>query len=101
LAGVLPIEVDTISIAELEPGRRFLERSTMLLFRSWEHERTLLPTGADSCTVQDRVGFELRMPLALVPGLAWICRRQVGWLFSHRHRRLKTAFGPTSGRAGG
>ena len=35
LFGVLPFDYDQLSIAELEPGRRFREESTMLSMRRW------------------------------------------------------------------
>jgi hypothetical protein len=39
LFGLIPVDYDDLGIAELEPGRRFLERSTMLSMGFWEHER--------------------------------------------------------------
>lgn len=36
LFGVLPFDYDRLSIAELEPGRRFREDSTMLSMRQWQ-----------------------------------------------------------------
>jgi hypothetical protein len=38
LFGVLPIDYDDLT-AELETGRRFLERSSMLSIEHWQHER--------------------------------------------------------------
>ena len=96
LFGLIPIEYDDLGLAELEPGRRFLERSSMLTMRFWEHERTVEPAGDDWCTVTDRLGFDLRRPLALIPGSARLARRIVAALFRHRHRRLARAM---SGRA--
>jgi len=92
LGGLLPVDRDDITIAEIDHGRRFLERSTMLAFRLWEHERTLVEQGPDACTVRDRVSFELRAPLARIPRLAPAVRRLVGALFTHRHRRLVRFF---------
>ena len=43
LGGLLPIEYDDLTLAEVEPGRRFLERSSMFLQRVWEHERVVEP----------------------------------------------------------
>ena len=88
LLGVVPFDYDDLGIAELEPGRRFLERSTMLSMRSWEHERTVEPRGDDACEVTDRLRFELRRGLAWVPGSARIARAFVARTFAHRHRRL-------------
>lgn len=83
LFGVLPFDYDDLMIAELEPGRRFHEKSTMLSMRRWEHERTVEPAGDGTCTVHDRVTFEGRVGF-LTPVLA----RVVRFFFAHRHRRL-------------
>src|SRR4051794_29141808 len=41
LGGLLPVDYDDLLLAELEPGRRFLERSRTLAFSRWEHERVI------------------------------------------------------------
>ena len=88
LGGVLPVEYDDMRIVALEPGRRFHERSTMLLLSRWEHERTVTPVGTDACEVRERL-TSLPRALAGRP----VVRRVVGWvvaaLFAHRHRRLR------------
>ena len=82
LFGVLPVDYDDLTLAELEPGRRFLERSAMFTMRVWQHERILEPDG-NGTRVTDRLTFT---PRALVSkGLA---RRMVRAIFRHRHRRL-------------
>jgi len=78
--GVLPVDYDDMVLVALEPGRRFHERSRMLLFPRWEHERTVEPAGGTACTVTDRLTFEPRLPGA---------GRVVGLFFAHRHRRLR------------
>lgn len=90
LLGVVPFDYDDLTLVEVEPGVRFLERSTMLSMRSWEHERTLtaVPGGT---RVQDRLVLEPRLP---VPGLAAVLTRVVDVFFAHRHRRLERHFGP-------
>jgi ligand-binding SRPBCC domain-containing protein len=88
LFGLLPVDYDDLGIAELEPGRRFLERSTMLSMRFWEHERVVDSVGEDACTITDRLAFELRRPLARIPGSERLARAIVAALFRHRHRRL-------------
>lgn len=90
LGGVLPVDFDDLCLVELEPPRRFLERSRTLTFSVWEHERLVEPD-EDGCRVTDRLGFELRRGLRSVPGLAALARAVVGMLFSHRHRRLRSA----------
>ena len=93
LFGVIPFDYDDLALAELEPGRRFLERSTMLSMRRWEHERTVEAVGEGRCEVTDRVAFELRRGLASMPGSARLTRAILTRMFAHRHRRLAAYFG--------
>jgi ligand-binding SRPBCC domain-containing protein len=88
LFGLVPFDFDHLSVVELDPGVRFLERSTMLSMRRWEHERTLTRTPGGTL-VHDRVLLEPRLP---VPGLAAILARLVDAFFKHRHRRLRRYF---------
>ena len=88
LGRVLPVDYDDLQLAELEPGRRFLERSRTLTFAVWQHERIVEPDGERSCRVTDRLGFELKRGVAWIPGMARLAETVVGFLFRHRHRRL-------------
>jgi hypothetical protein len=88
LFGFLPVDYDDLGIAELEPGRRFLERSTMLSMRLWQHERIVEPAGEGACTVTDRLTFQPRLP-----GTARLSRAVIEFLFRHRHGRLVERFG--------
>ena len=94
LFGILPFDVDDISIAELDPGRRFLERSSMLSMKRWEHERTVIPDG-DACELRDRIGFELRVG-SRIPGLERLIHHGLLRLFAHRHRRVARYFATTN-----
>jgi hypothetical protein len=87
LFGLIPVDYDDIGLERIEPGRGFLERSTMLTQRLWEHERTIevAPGGA---TLVDRLAWEPRLPL---PG--GLMRPVVAALFRHRHRQLQRHFG--------
>jgi hypothetical protein len=67
LGGLLPVDYDDLCLAELGPGRRFLERSRTLAFTVWQHD--------------------------WFPGMAWLARTIVGALFRHRHRRLRRHHG--------
>jgi len=87
LGGVVPFDYDDLRLVELEPGRRFLERSTMLSQRLWEHERTVEPADG-GCRVTDRVAWEPRLPLP-----AALLRPLFRGIFRHRHRRLRREFG--------
>lgn len=85
LGGVVPFDDDRLVVVEVEPGRRFLGRSTMLRARSWEHERTVEPHGEYASLVRDRVVVEPRL---LLRPLGPVLRRVVAAFFAHRHRRL-------------
>jgi ligand-binding SRPBCC domain-containing protein len=88
LFGLIPFDYDHLTIVELEPGKRFLERSTMLSMRHWEHERTLIPVPGGT-RVRDRVILEPRLP---IPGLTAILATLVDAFFKHRQRRLRAHF---------
>ena len=86
LLGVIPFEYDDVTLVELEPGRRFLERSPMLSQRTWQHERIVEPAEGGS-RVTDRIRMEPRLGLParpLVPAFRAV--------FRHRHRRLRAWF---------
>ena len=88
LLGLIPVDYDDLTLVEVEPGRRFLERSPMGSMRHWEHERVVEPRGEAACAVTDRLTFEPRLRGAERPA-----RRIVERLFRHRHRRLREHFG--------
>ncbi len=88
LFGVLPFDYDRMKIVDLEPGRRFHEKSSMLSMRRWEHERILEPAGDQGTLVLDRITLEARLPF-LTPVFAKV----TGRFFGHRHRRLTRYFG--------
>jgi ligand-binding SRPBCC domain-containing protein len=100
LFGVIPVDYDDLSLAELEPGRRFLERSSLASMRRWQHERIVEPAG-DGCLVIDRLAFELRRPLAWLPGSHRLAAATVSRLFARRHRRLRVYFAEGAVERGG
>jgi hypothetical protein len=85
LFGLLPIDYDEIGLERVD-RRGFLERSTMLSQRLWEHERTI-ERAEGGCRVSDRIAWEPRAPL---PGS--LLRPLFGAVFRHRHRRLRRYF---------
>lgn len=87
LFGVLPVEYDDLCLVELEPGRRFLERSTLLSQRVWQHERSLEPVPGGT-RLRDALHFEPRIG-ALAPLHGLIFRG----IFHLRHRNLRRDFG--------
>lgn len=90
LFGLIPVDYDEIGLERIEPGRGFLERSTMLSQRLWEHERTIEP-GGEGTVIADRVAWEPRLPL---PGR--LLRPLFATTFRHRHRQLRRHFGGTA-----
>lgn len=87
LGGLLPVEYDDLTLVEVEPGRRFLERSRLLSQRVWEHERCVEATPGGAL-LTDRLGFVPR--LAGLGALHAVLFRAV---FRWRHARLRRRFG--------
>jgi ligand-binding SRPBCC domain-containing protein len=90
-AGLLPFDRHALRLTAVAPGRGFQERSTSLLQRRWDHDRTLTPDGAHTI-VTDRVTFAPRI------GGARLARPLVEALFQHRHRRLRRILASAQGR---
>jgi hypothetical protein len=88
LFGFIPVDYDEIGLARIEPGRGFLERSTMLSMRLWEHDRTIEAGENGGATIADRLAWEPRLPL---PGR--LLRPVVAAVFRHRHKQLRRHFG--------
>jgi ligand-binding SRPBCC domain-containing protein len=87
LGGVLPIDYDDLVFDEIDPGRGFVERSSMLTSRVWRHVRRVDPRPGGGTIVTDRIDFEPRTP-PLAPVLCAIVPR----VFRHRHKRLRKRF---------
>lgn len=90
LFGVLPIDRTELTLIELEPGRRFLERSPMKTQRVWEHERSVEPV-EEGTRVTDRLQWRGRYP-----GTGVVFAMVVPLLFEWRHHRLERIFGKGS-----
>ncbi len=86
-AGVLPVEFDDVVFVEVEPGRRFLERSSMATQRVWEHER-IIEAVEGGARVTDRVRYEPRLRL-----LGPLLRPIFVGTFFWRHYKLRRIFG--------
>lgn len=88
--GMVPFEWDNLMLAELEPGRRFHEISSMITADRWEHERTLTPVGSHRTRIHDRVVFRARCG---GHGAEALMHLLVNAVFTHRHHRLQRHFG--------
>jgi hypothetical protein len=86
LLGALPIDWSDLTLIEVEPGRRFLERSTMASQRIWEHERLLEPVKGGT-RISDRLQWRGRFP-----GAGAVFAVVVPFLFKWRHHRLNRIF---------
>jgi ligand-binding SRPBCC domain-containing protein len=92
LFGVLPFDFDDLTLIRIDPGRGFLEESSMLSQRLWRHERRIEPAadGSAGCTLTDEVSFVPRLVLQpLAPLVLGICKAVFRW----RHRQLRARFG--------
>ncbi|MBT8480533.1 MAG: hypothetical protein HKP36_02995 [Myxococcales bacterium] len=87
LCGIVPIDRTDLTLIELQPGRRFLERSPMATQRIWQHERLLEPVPAGTC-ITDRLEWQGRFP-----GSSATFALAVPFVFKWRHRRLKRLLG--------
>jgi len=87
LFGIVPIDRTDLTLIELQPGRRFLERSPMATQRIWEHER-LLESVPGGTRITDRLAWQGRLP-----GSSATFALAVPFLFRWRHRRLERLFG--------
>ena len=85
--GLVPIDYDDLTFIELEPGRRFLERSPMLTQREWQHERVIEPA-PDGSLVTDRLRF---VPRVGVLGPLFLAVFRLA--FRVRHWQLRRIFG--------
>jgi ligand-binding SRPBCC domain-containing protein len=85
LFGFLPVDQMDVTLVELDPGRRFVERSPVRSQRLWQHEREVVPEGA-GCRLTDRLTFE---PKLGGPFVAAFLRR----VFASRHAYLRRTFG--------
>ena len=92
LGRVLPVDYDDLCLVERGPGLRFLERSRLGSARHWQHERAVVPVGADASEITDRVEIELRAPLRALGGTR-VAARTLRALFTHRHKRLREKWG--------
>lgn len=85
----ITLDRNDLTIAELAPGRRLHEESTMLSMRQLRHERSLAPGGDAKTVVRDRITIQLRLPSrSLTPVIA----AGLHALCGHRHRRHQRHF---------
>jgi ligand-binding SRPBCC domain-containing protein len=84
--GVVPFDRHALCLVRVDANRGFQERSTSLLQKRWDHDRTLAADG-EGTLVTDQVTFAPRIGPA--KPVAPIIRA----IFRHRHKRLAQRFG--------
>lgn len=87
LFGRVPVDHDDLVIVELEPGRRFLERSSTRTQLVWEHERTVDAAPGGGTILTDRVAWTPRAAPLAAAGPVFHA------VFAWRHRQLRRRFG--------
>lgn len=95
LGGLIPFEYDNITLAELEHGKRFLERSTTGSMSHWQHERLLESKSETRTQVTDNIEYTMRIP---IPGSATLTKAILQRLFRYRHQQLGKYFEHNSPR---
>lgn len=83
---VLPVDIHHLCIESIDDGG-FKERSSTLMHRYWNHDRTIADLGNGTVSVRDRVCFKPKMPLA---GL--LIKPLYNIIFKNRHKKLKQKF---------
>jgi hypothetical protein len=91
LFGVVPIDLHSLRLVEVIPGRGFHEDSRSLLEARWVHKRQIEPDGA-GCLVTDEVTFQPRL-------FGGVVRQIVARTFARRHGYLRRRFGGLDDRA--
>jgi hypothetical protein len=85
----VPIDLHSLRLVEVVPGRGFHEDSHSLLEARWVHKRQVEADGA-GCLVTDEVTFRPRL-------LGGLFRRLVAGAFARRHRFLRRHFSGVDG----
>ena len=84
LLGFIPGGISELTMVEWHPGWRFVERSPMTGMNLWQHTRTVEVDG-EHTRVVDELRYEPQF-------LAGVTGAIVGWVFRHRHKRLRRYF---------
>jgi len=86
LFGIILVDLHKIKFSQvLENG--FKETSSSVLMKHWNHTRKVEQCG-NGCEVMDDVSFSTRIPF-----VAGLVKPIYGFIFKHRHKRLKKKFG--------
>jgi hypothetical protein len=96
--GVVPFDVDAMTLAVIDPPHRFREESRLVIFPEWTHDRRVRIVAPDICSIEDRLTWTARGVLGRHRSLRAVQRAIVGALFTHRHRRLVAHFRLLDGR---
>lgn len=85
--GGVPLGTYPLELVRIVEGEGFLERTQMLPFLLWQHERMLVPLEDGGTRVVDELGWSWRAHRLDRPFALGVLR-----FFEHRHRRLRAQF---------
>jgi len=86
--GGIPLGVYPLRLERIVEGEGFLERTRMLPFLLWQHERIITPREGGGTTVTDELGWDWR-----AHRLDRAFATSVLRFFEHRHRILRDTYG--------
>jgi hypothetical protein len=89
--GVLRVRVGPLRVRwefehrECVDGRQFRDVQIRGPFRRWDHTHRMMPEGANTCRLEDRVEYEL--PLGFIGSFlgGWLVDKKLRKLFRYRH----------------
>jgi len=80
---------------DYRPGESFTDVQVRGPFTSWRHVHRMVPTGPDTCVLEDRIEFELPFgPLGALAARLFV-EPKLSRLFAFRHQVTRQAFRPT------
>jgi len=85
LFGFIPIDISILTMASINKGEGFVEKSPMYSMKTWRHKRTLVTVGANTKIV-DELEFEPRFFPSVT---AWFITK----IFQLRHRNIMKYLG--------
>lgn len=77
---------------DYQPGRSFTDRQVRGPFRSWTHVHRIVPTGPDSCVLEDAIEYEMRGGAVGKWLGVLLMQPKLERLFGYRHAVTRRAF---------
>ena len=77
---------------DYRPGESFTDVQVRGPFTLWRHQHRMVPVGPDSCTLEDRIEFELPYGVLGTLVARLVLEPKLQRLFDYRHRVTRDAF---------